>query len=100
MRGSFVDKKAKVTSVNVTEFTVTLDGIQRTKKDGTKVNVSFHPSTLQIISLVLEDKQRVAALERKATPKTEKKVVAKKTEVDKVVKTIKSKPKENKNASN
>jgi len=98
MRGSFADKKAKVTSVNVTDSSVTLDGIQRTKKDGTKVNVSFHPSTLQILNLVLDDKQRVAALERKATPKTEKKTITKVAKTE--VKSTKSKPKENKNASN
>lgn len=72
MRGSFSKKKAKVTSVNLSNLKVYLDGIQRTKKDGTKVNVPFHASVLQIQSLNLDDKERTAALNRKATPKTQK----------------------------
>ena len=33
--------------------------MQQTKKDGTKVNVSFHPSNLQITELNLEDNRRL-----------------------------------------
>jgi len=65
MRGAFKKKKAKLTSVDLKNTRVTLEGIQRTKKDGSKVNVFFHPSILQIQTLNLDDKQRVAALNRK-----------------------------------
>ena len=40
-------------------------GIQRTKKDGTKVDVPFSPCNLVITELNLEDKKRREAAERK-----------------------------------
>ncbi|MEK6928890.1 MAG: 50S ribosomal protein L24 [Nanoarchaeota archaeon] len=64
MRGAFKKKKAKVISVNKKNSLVALENIQRTKKDGTKVNVHFHPSVLQIQSIFLEDKERISVLER------------------------------------
>ncbi len=64
MRGSFKNKKAKIVSVNLKKSLVTLENIQRTKKDGTKVNVYFHPSSLTAQSLNLEDKKRLASLAR------------------------------------
>ncbi|MEM4259475.1 MAG: 50S ribosomal protein L24 [Candidatus Pacearchaeota archaeon] len=67
MRGAFKKKKAKVDSVDLKNSRVSLEGIQRTKKEGSKVNVYFHPSVLQIQSLNLDDKQRVAALNRKSS---------------------------------
>ena len=80
MRGAFKKKKAKLTSVDLKKTRVTLEGMQRAKKDGSKVNVFFHPSVLQIQVLNLDDKQRVAALNRKQQPqvKTEVKVTEKK----------------------
>jgi len=72
MRGSFRKKKAKVSSVNLRNTKIYLENIQRQKKDGTKINVPFHPSVLQIQSLNLEDKRRSEALNRKSTPKTSK----------------------------
>ena len=69
MRGSFKKKKAKILSVNLKKSKVTLEGIQRSKRDGTKVQISFSPSVLQIVSLNLDDKKRISSLERK--PKTE-----------------------------
>ncbi len=65
VRGAFRKKKAKVNSVDHKRLRVALEGIQRTKKDGTKVNAYVHPSALIIISLDLADKERMAALNRK-----------------------------------
>ena len=65
MRGSFKKKKAKVTSVNLKRNRIILENIYRTKKDGSKVNVYFHPSKLQIQTLNLDDKHRLAILNRK-----------------------------------
>lgn len=59
MRGSSRKKKAKISQVNLRKGIVYLEGIQRTKKDGAKVNVPFHPSALQIQTLNSEDKLRV-----------------------------------------
>ena len=69
MRGAFKKKKAKVSSVDLKNSRVALEGIQRAKKDGSKVNVFFRPRALQIQVLDLEDKQRVRALNRKQTEK-------------------------------
>ena len=66
MRGAFKKRKAKVSSVDLKGTRVALENIQRTKKDGSKVNVFFHPSVLQIQSLNLDDKMRVDILNRKS----------------------------------
>ena len=65
MRGSFRKKKVKISLADLKRTRVALENIQRTKKDGTKVNVWFHPSSLQIQTLNLDDKKRIAVLERK-----------------------------------
>ena len=64
MRGAFKKRKAKVQ--NLFRLKITLEGIQRTKKDGAKIPVLFHPRALQIITVNLEDKERLAAVMRKA----------------------------------
>lgn len=69
MRGSFKKKKAKISSVNLSESYVNLEGMQRAKRDGSKVNVRFHPSNLQIVSLSSDDKERIAVLNRKSGEK-------------------------------
>ena len=66
MRGSFTKTKAKVGSVDLKRTRIVLESIQRTKKDGSKVNVFFHPSVLQIQTLNIDDKMRLDALNRKA----------------------------------
>jgi len=65
MRGKFRGKTGKIGNVDLKKLRVSIDGLQRQKKDGTKVNVYFAPSNLQIQELVLEDKKRINALERK-----------------------------------
>ncbi len=67
MRGSFAKKQAKVSSVNLRKGTVYLEGIQRSKRDGSKVAVPFKPHTLLIKSLITDDKERFAILNRKHT---------------------------------
>ncbi len=58
MRGAFKKKKAKVASIDIKKTRITLEGIQRSKKDGTKIPVFFHPSVLKIEFLDSEDKLR------------------------------------------
>jgi large subunit ribosomal protein L24 len=65
MRGSFKKKTAKVNNVDIKKTRVTLEGINRSKKDGSKVNVYFHPSVLQINTLNADDKERLASLNKK-----------------------------------
>jgi large subunit ribosomal protein L24 len=75
MRGSFKKKKAKIADVNLKRTKVTLEGFQRAKKDGTKVNVFFAPRALQIITLTLEDKKRISILEKSKSSKGKEKNV-------------------------
>jgi large subunit ribosomal protein L24 len=65
MNGQFADQKGKILIVNTRKFKVYIEGIQRNKRDGTKVNVPIDPSNLQIIELNLDDKKRINVLERK-----------------------------------
>ena len=61
MRGAFKKKKAKVASVDHGRARAILEGLQRTKKDGTKISVSFNPRALQIVSLNLNDQRRISS---------------------------------------
>lgn len=77
MFGEFKKKTGKISLVDKKNLRVAIEGIQRKKKEGTKVNVYFDPSNLQIINLNLNDKKRIKSVNRK-TP--QKKVVEKKVE--------------------
>lgn len=61
MRGNFAGKKAKVNSVDLARLRVTLEGLTRSKRDGSKSNIVFRPSALKIIALGSDDKRRIAA---------------------------------------
>ncbi len=76
MKGEFKRKVGKIEVVNLKKMKVEVEGIYRTKKDGTKVSVYFDPSNLQIKELNLDDKKRRDALERKAGSKAKKKETA------------------------
>ncbi len=73
MVGSFKKKTGKVNIIDFKNKRVTIDGIQRKKKDGTKVNVWFNPSNLQIQALNLEDKKRIEMIKRKSNDKLKEK---------------------------
>ena len=64
MVGQFKGKTGKIDLVTMKKTKVSIEGLTRTKKDGTKVNVWFHPSSLQITTLNLDDKKRIAALNK------------------------------------
>jgi large subunit ribosomal protein L24 len=68
MRGKFKKKTGKVSIVNLSKLKVAIEGVQVQKKDGTKVNIYFDPSNLQIIELNLEDTERTKSLGRKNAP--------------------------------
>jgi large subunit ribosomal protein L24 len=72
MRGEFKGKSGKIENVDLKKMKVEIDGIYRTKKDGSKTNVYFEPSNLQIKEMDLTDKKRKAALERKSSTKSKK----------------------------
>lgn len=70
MRGEFRGKAGKISLVNTKKMKVAIDGLQKQKKDGTKVNVYFSPSILMITEFHLEDKEREKALKRNIGIKT------------------------------
>src|SRR3989344_7464604 len=72
--GKFKGKTGKINFVDRKKLRVSVDGIQRKKKDGTKINVYFDPSNIQILNLNLNDKFRVESLSRKSTVRKEKQV--------------------------
>ncbi|VVB78792.1 50S ribosomal protein L24 [uncultured archaeon] len=91
MNGEFKKKTGKVENVDLKYLRTTVGGIYRTKKDGTKVNVYFNPSNLQIKELNLDDKRRSEALQRKTVAPTSNK----KTEEKNTVKTDKKQGEQN-----
>ena len=58
MRGEFKKRTGKINAVDLKNERITIEGIQRKKKDGTKINVYFHPSNVQIVE-IKEDRYRV-----------------------------------------
>jgi len=64
LRGKFKGKTGKINVINLKKLKVAVEGVQLTKKDGTKTNVMLHPSKLQIIELNLEDKKRVSLIKK------------------------------------
>jgi large subunit ribosomal protein L24 len=65
LRGQFKTKRGKVSRVDYQRTRVYVEGIDVVKKDGNKVPFSLDPSNIMITSLKLEDKKRIASLERK-----------------------------------
>jgi len=64
MRGKFKKKTGKITAVYTKKMKVEIEGMQIKKQDGSKANVKFNPSFLQITELNLEDKKRNESLMR------------------------------------
>jgi len=86
-RGEFKGKNGKIETINLKRCRATIEGIFRSKKDGTKVSVYLAPSNLQIQELNLEDKKRKQALERKGpTPSKNKQKTEQKKEFKKLPK--------------
>ncbi|MBC8435279.1 50S ribosomal protein L24 [archaeon] len=73
MRGSFKGKQGKVTKVEMQNNRVSIDGIQRKKMDGTKIDAWIRPSALMIKTLNLDDKKRIKTKMEKKTNALEKK---------------------------
>ncbi|MBT3397473.1 50S ribosomal protein L24 [archaeon] len=59
MRGKFNGKLGKVGKVDVKNTRIQVDGAQRAKKGGEKVETWFHPSKVKIMGLNLEDSRRM-----------------------------------------
>ena len=59
MRGKFAKKQGKVGSVDVKHSRIQIDGVQRAKKGGEKVETWFHPSNVKIVVLDDSDGRRM-----------------------------------------
>lgn len=73
LRGEFKKKTGKVGLVDLKKLRIAIEGIQKTKKDGSKINVWFNPSNLQIKELNLDDKKRLKSINNKNKPAEQKK---------------------------
>lgn len=65
MRGQFKKKEGKVEQVSLKKTLIYVEGIEITKKDGTKTRYPIHPSNLMVTELNMDDKMRQKSLERK-----------------------------------
>jgi len=81
MKGKFKNKQGKILTANTKHTYVIIENIQVKKQDGSKANIKFHPSNLQIIELNLDDKRRMnnESKKEKQILKTEKKEIKEKT---------------------
>jgi len=59
MRGKFSKKTGKILAVDARRLKVEIENLQIKKQDGSKANVRFIPSILQITELNAEDKKRI-----------------------------------------
>ncbi len=99
LRGKFKGKQGKVLAIDRRNIRISIEGVQRTKKDGNKVSVWFHPSKVKIIE-IKEDKKRLNKTKKEKTEKKEEKEEEKPVSKEKE-KTKKSvKKKSNKTKSN
>jgi len=64
MRGQFKKHEGKVDRISLKKFKVYIEGVEVSKKDGTKTTYPFDNSNLMITELNLEDKMRRKMLER------------------------------------
>ncbi len=71
MRGKFKKKTGKVSRVDLKKSRIIVEGLQIQKKDGTKINVWFNPSNLQLQELNLDDRKRVEAIRKKVNKEKE-----------------------------
>ncbi len=74
MRGKFTKKQGKVLQTSLIKEKIIIDGIQATKRDGTKVGVWFDTSNVMIILLDLDDQRRLKR-KKKVEEKIEEKEI-------------------------
>ena len=65
MKGQFRKYEGKIERIDLMNIRVFVNGIETTKKDGTKKLLALRPSSLMITELNLDDKFRQKLFERK-----------------------------------
>jgi len=78
MRGKFKGKQGKIGTVDIKNTRIQIDGVQRAKKGGEKLETWFNPSNVKIILLNEKDVRR---LKRNKIVQTETEKVEVKTKV-------------------
>jgi large subunit ribosomal protein L24 len=108
MRGKFKKKQGKVGKVDVKNCRIQVNGLQREKKGGEKVETWFHPSNVKIIVLNDDDRRRMKrkkgstssekldSLNRKSSSLRDGKTHASRGELE--IEKVKTKDKEGENA--
>ncbi len=66
MRGKFKKRTGRVTRIDTKKYRLYVDGVMIKRTDGTERQAPLHSSKLKITTLVLDDKKRLNALERKS----------------------------------
>lgn len=64
LRGQFKKKTGNIERIDLKETRVYIAGIEMIKKDGTKVFYPIHPSNLVVTELNLDDKKRMAIVNK------------------------------------
>ncbi len=72
MKGEHKGKTGKISEIDLTKLRVAIEGVQLTKKDGSKVNVYFNASNLMLTEMNLEDKQRLKSITKKNKTESKK----------------------------
>jgi large subunit ribosomal protein L24 len=72
MRGKFRKKQGKIIEIKMKSGKIYIEGIQKKKQDGSKVNIPLKASNLQIIELNMDDKKRMKKIRAKEEKKMEK----------------------------
>ena len=64
MNGEFKGKSGKASIIDLMKMRVAIEGLQISKKDGSKTNASFNASNLMITEINLDDKKRMESLKK------------------------------------
>jgi len=72
MNGEHKGKSGKISIVDLYKLRVAIEGLQTTKKDGSKVNVVFVPSNLLITEINTDDKRRLDSLKKEVKTEAKK----------------------------
>lgn len=73
MRGKFKGQKGKIEMIDVAKTKVSVEGVQRTKADGTKIPVWITPSNLKITEIGSSDNRRFKTKEKSEVSKEKSK---------------------------
>ena len=74
MRGEHRKKEGKVTNVLLKMGKITIENIQKKKRDGSKVDIKIDPANVQIIELDVNDKNREKSIKQGKKEETKEKI--------------------------